>query len=93
MTENEDDPISSSEDEVDDDDEKDVTESKSSSSSNKKEKNKKLEKDKKIEKVEVDDSSVNVKNVNQTSSEKESDILKALKELQIKNKDKDDKLI
>ena len=94
MTENEDDPISSSEDEVDDEkDEKDVTESKSSSSSNKKEKNKKLEKDKKIEKVEVDDSSVNVKNVNQTSSEKESDILKALKELQIKNKDKDDKLI
>ena len=93
VTENEDDPISSSEDEVDDDDEKDVTESKSSSSSNKKEKNKKLEKDKKIEKVEVDDSSVNVKNVNQTSSEKESDILKALKELQIKNKDKDDKLI
>jgi ATP-dependent Lon protease len=86
VTENEDDPISSSEDEVDDD-EKDVTESKSSSSSNKKEKNKKLEK------VEVDDSSVNVKNVNQTSSEKESDILKALKELQIKNKDKDDKLI
>ena len=95
VTENEDDPISSSEDEVDDDDEKDekdVTESKSSSSS-KKEKNKKLEKDKKIEKSEVDDSSVNVKNVNQTSSEKESDILKALKELQIKNKDKDDKLI
>jgi len=90
VTENEDDPISSSEDEVDDDDdEKDVTESKSSSSSNK-EKNKKLEKDKKVE---LDDSSVNVKNVNQTSSEKESDILKALKELQIKNKDKDDKLI
>jgi ATP-dependent Lon protease len=94
VTENEDDPISSSEDEVDDDekDEKDVTESKSSSSS-KNEKNKRLEKDKKIEKSEVDDSSVNVKNVNQTSSEKESDILKALKELQIKNKDKDDKLI
>jgi ATP-dependent Lon protease len=88
VTENEDDPISSSEDEIDDDDdEKDVTEPKSSSNSNKKEK---VEKDKKSE---VDDSSVNVKNVNQSSSEKDSDILKALKELQNKNKDKDDKLI
>jgi len=97
VTENEDDPISSSEDEDEDDDETDVTESKSSSSSNKKEKNKKEnEKSKKIQKTtdkknEVDDSSINVKNENHSSSEKESDILKALKELQ--NKGKDDKLI
>jgi ATP-dependent Lon protease len=93
VTENEDDPISSSEDETqDDDDEKAVTDSKTSSGSKKNEKSKKIQKNT-DKKNEVDDSSINVKNDNHSTSEKESDILKALKELQNKNKDKDDKLI